>query len=107
MNKTIQSTNTNIFLETAFQTPSELSHDFFTRDRESLPLDLQLGELIDFLREHEGLDKNVRMNCPLSGHPLPSICLGSQQPGYADAKIEFSQPLATTFIRYVMKRRQL
>ncbi|CRL30801.1 unnamed protein product [Penicillium camemberti] len=93
--------------ETAFQTPSELSHDIFAHDRESVPLDLQLGELIDFLREYEGLDKTLRMSFPLSGHPLPSIYFASQQPGYADAKVEFSQPLATTFIRHVMKRRQL
>lgn len=103
----IQGTNTNISLETASQIPADLPHHIFAHNRKSLPLEFQLRDLVDFLHEHEGPEKILQMNCPLSGHPLPSIYLGYQQSGYANAKIEFSQPLATTFIAYVMNRRQV
>ena len=102
-----KSTNTIFLLETASQIMQGPPHHALVHDRESLPLEFQLRDLVDFLQEHEGLNTILQMNCPLSGHPLPSVFLGYQQSGHANAKLEFSQPLATTFIRYVMNRRQI
>ncbi|KAJ5369985.1 uncharacterized protein N7496_006077 [Penicillium cataractarum] len=103
----MQNTNTRIVLGSGLEVSSTLPPTIFADDRDSVPLDLQLRDLIDFLYELEGPNHTLRMRCPLSGHPLPSIYLGTQQFGHASAKLEFSQPLATTFMRYMMKRRQL
>lgn len=107
INNIIQGTNTKISLEPASRIPADLPHHAFAQDRKSLSLELRLRDLLDFLTEHENPDHHLKMICPFSGHPLPSIYLGSQHPGYANAKLEFSQPLATAFIRYVMNRRQV
>lgn len=103
MNETIQSTNASIFLGSGSETPLGLSHDSSAHNCESIPLGLQLGDLIGFLPELVGLDKTLQMSCPLSSHLLLFLYFGFQHFGYTKVKVEFSQLLATTFIRYVME----
>jgi hypothetical protein len=44
------------------------------------------------------------MECPFNGDPLPFIRFGFGQQAELHATLEFSQPLATLFIQYVMNR---
>lgn len=72
----------------------------------SVSLGLRVRDLANFLQEYQELDKTLQMECPLSGDPLPSICISFDQSAESMARIEFSQPLATVFIQYVMQLQQ-
>ena len=96
-----------------FQPASSVPPHFLTHDLGSVPLSLQVKDLVQFLLDFQGPDKQLNMDCPLVGHPLPSIYFRLDSPENTDgpspvldARVEFSQELATMFIQYVMKHRQ-
>jgi hypothetical protein len=70
----------------------------------SVSLDLNVKDLVDFIGEYYENDYPLKMECSLFGDPLPCIRLISKQSEDLNARMEFSQQLATIFIQYVMKR---
>ncbi|KAL4766957.1 hypothetical protein BDW60DRAFT_201164 [Aspergillus nidulans var. acristatus] len=71
---------------------------------QSVSLNLQLRDLIEFLQKYETSNQQLQMECPFIGDPLPFIRFDFGQQAELHATLEFSQPLATLFIQYVMSR---
>ncbi|KAK5312503.1 hypothetical protein LTR93_011302 [Exophiala xenobiotica] len=73
---------------------------------DSVPLDLTLLQLIQFLQNHMRSDVKLRMICPLYGIPLPTIQIRSQAPTALDIKVEFGLRSSEALIRHVLMSRE-
>jgi hypothetical protein len=71
---------------------------------QSVSLNLQLRDLVAFLQRYQESNQQLQMECPFFGDPLPFIQFRLGQQADHQAKLEFSQPLATLFIQYIMNR---